>query len=334
MRIPKFFLYLFFLIGIVFFLYTLWYTFQIFQANDLLLPKKIVGCLSPNEEGDMIGGIINPMIGFSICIFSALAFYAQYDANRQIQNEFRFNSANEVFNKLLDAKNENLRNYRSSNMNGLEGLEFDIKLEIKSILNAEFEYLLENSFRENPEYFINEYYSENIFYIKDILKLKSEEERSLKYNESLKSADRLKKIIFYESKNQEFIEKKRAIYRKYIEVFIQKKINFLFKYKLIYSKIIFSIKKEFKDLQYESLINDISLEEFSLLSYLLLGYEKDIKTNDLYNTFNKNSAIMNCNCDMFFLNPECHYIIEEVRNVSFIYNEFSICGFVGKWQKF
>jgi hypothetical protein len=54
-----------------------------------------------NEEGDMIGGIINPILGFSIAIFSFLAFYVQYKANKQVQKQFNIQQFQSQFYEML-----------------------------------------------------------------------------------------------------------------------------------------------------------------------------------------------------------------------------------------
>lgn len=42
--------------------------------------------LSPNEKGDTIGGILNPIIGLMGVLLTFLAFYVQYQANNRILN--------------------------------------------------------------------------------------------------------------------------------------------------------------------------------------------------------------------------------------------------------
>jgi hypothetical protein len=93
-----------FLVGFivfVLFLYFIIYTFNTYNNYSVLwnIPTKYKiennGSafsninnieLSPNEKGDAIGGIINPIIGLIGVLLTFLAFYVQFQANNKILN--------------------------------------------------------------------------------------------------------------------------------------------------------------------------------------------------------------------------------------------------------
>lgn len=84
---------------------------------DLKTNKK--NQLSPNEVGDSIGGILNPIIGISGAVLTFLAFYIQYRTNKtQIKlfdtNQKEQNKINErdLFFRLIDNLNNKIFNTR------------------------------------------------------------------------------------------------------------------------------------------------------------------------------------------------------------------------------
>lgn len=66
----------------------MFYIVEFYYVNNILLktPKNIDNGnnqLTPNEIGDTIGGILNPIIAFCASILTFLAFYIQYQANKE-----------------------------------------------------------------------------------------------------------------------------------------------------------------------------------------------------------------------------------------------------------
>ncbi|MBP4142625.1 hypothetical protein J3S90_12520 [Flavobacterium sp. P4023] len=51
--------------------------------------------------GDLIGGIMNPIVAFIGIIAASLAFYVQYVANKQVQNEFKIQQFESQFYEML-----------------------------------------------------------------------------------------------------------------------------------------------------------------------------------------------------------------------------------------
>lgn len=62
--------------------------------------------------GDLIGGILNPVVAFIGIIAASLAFYAQYNANKKIQEQFSVQQATEHFYKMLDIHNSNIKEFK------------------------------------------------------------------------------------------------------------------------------------------------------------------------------------------------------------------------------
>lgn len=58
--------------------------------------------------GDLIGGIMNPIVAFIGIIAASLAFYVQYTANKQIQDQFKIQQFESQFYEMLHLHRENL----------------------------------------------------------------------------------------------------------------------------------------------------------------------------------------------------------------------------------
>lgn len=90
-----------FAIAMVSFFYALFYLVWSFSKQDIVFPNMSLVNLRPNEQGDAIGGLMNAIIGICISSFTALAFYAQFDANKQVQNQFKIQQFESQFYELL-----------------------------------------------------------------------------------------------------------------------------------------------------------------------------------------------------------------------------------------
>lgn len=77
-----------FSIGVVLFIIAFYYAIVLFLHFDLGDLIDTLSTREPNEIGDTVGGILNPLFAISICIFTGLAFYAQFEANKQVQEQF------------------------------------------------------------------------------------------------------------------------------------------------------------------------------------------------------------------------------------------------------
>jgi hypothetical protein len=106
-------------LSIVLLVYSFIYLFNYYSHNDILLhvPNNIKNPvnnlhLQPNEIGDSIGGILNPVIGFTACILTFLAFYIQYRANETQKILFEKQILNEKTIKDLDIRNRHVTNLK------------------------------------------------------------------------------------------------------------------------------------------------------------------------------------------------------------------------------
>lgn len=104
-------------IGIVFsvlvFVYCLIYIYNYYSMNDILwyVPNNVKDNndkLSPNELGDSIGGILNPIVGLLASILTFLAFYMQKIANDEIKEQFKIQQFESQFYEMLRLHKENV----------------------------------------------------------------------------------------------------------------------------------------------------------------------------------------------------------------------------------
>lgn len=99
--------------SVVLILYTSIYIWNYYTENNILcyIPKNIKSDntkLAPNELGDSIGGILNPIIGITASILTFLAFYLQYKANID-QREFFYEGLKNESNKLENEKKDKIK---------------------------------------------------------------------------------------------------------------------------------------------------------------------------------------------------------------------------------
>lgn len=95
--------------GIIMLLFSSFYLFNYYNENDILIhypenQKSNNSNLSPNEIGDSIGGILNPLIGITGAILTFLAFYIQFKANKEQRKFFYIGLQNEK-DKRIDESN-------------------------------------------------------------------------------------------------------------------------------------------------------------------------------------------------------------------------------------
>lgn len=108
-------------ISIITMSYSIYYLVDYYTENNLLssTPSSYNGTqkLSPNEIGDSIGGILNPIIGISGSVLTFLAFYIQYKTNKtqvflfdENQKEQNRIHEKELFFRLVDNLNNKIFN--------------------------------------------------------------------------------------------------------------------------------------------------------------------------------------------------------------------------------
>ncbi|WP_117883737.1 hypothetical protein [Aureibaculum luteum] len=81
-------------LSIILIIYSLFYFINYYSYNDLLFhfPESVDDKnlkLPPNEIGDSIGGVLNPIIAFSASVLTFLAFYIQFKANNEQRKIFQ-----------------------------------------------------------------------------------------------------------------------------------------------------------------------------------------------------------------------------------------------------
>ncbi|KAF2519259.1 hypothetical protein E0W68_05690 [Flavobacterium salilacus subsp. salilacus] len=69
--------------------------------------------------GDLIGGILNPVVAFVGIMAAFLAFYVQYTANKQVQEQFNLQKFESQFYEMIRMHRENLNEMK------IEGYKFD-----------------------------------------------------------------------------------------------------------------------------------------------------------------------------------------------------------------
>jgi hypothetical protein len=109
-------------ISLLLLVYSIVYCVNYYLNGDILFhyPENVDSngkSLNPNEIGDSIGGIMNPIIGLSASVLTFLAFYIQFKANKEQREFFHIGLAKEK-QKHEDEKNEEkLREIKSHKSN-------------------------------------------------------------------------------------------------------------------------------------------------------------------------------------------------------------------------
>lgn len=129
--------------------YSIIYLINYYTENDILShyprnfkPKNDKN-LSPNEIGDSIGGILNPIIGITGSILTFLAFYIQYKANKEQRKFFYIGLSLEKQKKIEENNIINNRERKNHITN--------IKI-LKSLVSSMLEYYKSTS--KNMEKFL------------------------------------------------------------------------------------------------------------------------------------------------------------------------------------
>ena len=73
--------------------------------------------------GDLVGGTLNPILGLFGILVGGLAFYAQYQANKQVQEQFKIQQFESQFYEMLSLHKENVNEIEIEVLN----FEYDIK---------------------------------------------------------------------------------------------------------------------------------------------------------------------------------------------------------------
>jgi hypothetical protein len=90
--------------------------FTTIHSIDVLDNAKDYSKIGP--YGDYIGGILNPLIAVFAVFAAGFAFYAQYEANKQVQDQFKIQQFESQFYEMLRLHRDNLNEMQ------IEGYEF------------------------------------------------------------------------------------------------------------------------------------------------------------------------------------------------------------------
>ncbi|WP_308990807.1 putative phage abortive infection protein [Mariniflexile litorale] len=140
-------------ISIILLGYSAIYLINYYSNNNILIyfPESVSSDgkkLNPNEIGDTIGGILNPIIGFTASILTFLAFYIQFKANKQQK---------ELFRQELDSNKFESQFYEMLRLHKENVNEINIKLTFDSKTRNEIHIQTEDvSGRECFKYFLEE----------------------------------------------------------------------------------------------------------------------------------------------------------------------------------
>lgn len=88
------------------------YSIFIFTDKDTIEEFTDTG-----QIGDTIGGIMNPFISIAAVIVTGLAFYAQYQANKQVKDQFDRQRFENQFYEMLRQHKENFKNIQVEKCN-------------------------------------------------------------------------------------------------------------------------------------------------------------------------------------------------------------------------
>lgn len=103
-------------------IYSVVYCINYYYNGDILFyyPNNVDDegkLLNPNEIGDSIGGIMNPIIGLSASVLTFLAFYIQYKANKEQREFFHIGLAKEKEKHENEKREEKLREIKAHKSN-------------------------------------------------------------------------------------------------------------------------------------------------------------------------------------------------------------------------
>lgn len=110
------------ILSVILLIYSLMYLINYYTKNNILFyfPENTNtngNKLNPNEIGDSIGGILNPIIGFTASILTFLAFYIQFKANKEQREFFYIGLVKEKNNYKIQKEEDKLKEIKNHNSN-------------------------------------------------------------------------------------------------------------------------------------------------------------------------------------------------------------------------
>ena len=102
-------------IGFVLALALMFFIFALFSPQ-IILSKTVLNYLALKKDsnivGDTLGGIMNPFIAITGICLTFLAFYIQYIANKQVQNQFEIQKFESQFYEMLRIHREDVNDWK------------------------------------------------------------------------------------------------------------------------------------------------------------------------------------------------------------------------------
>ena len=301
-----------FAFGAILFTYAFYYTVILFFHFDLGDVIDTLSTKDPNEIGDTVGGILNPLFAISICIFTGLAFYSQYEANRQVQEQFKNERTLTLIFKAIENKD-----YLISSTFGKRRNEF-LKKEVKKLSGFLEKLIIEDlksDFKEETE--LAKHESTNKF-IKLVFERIKEKRDILK---NLDIYDKKLLIEYFINNDSTRILKENKIGEAGVGVYIfiqkilQENLSFIYNYVAQINFILTQIEKLNESEQlYHYFFGTLKNEEICLLLYLYL-----------YSIPNKIAATSLINLDRIDINAK---FIEQIQksNISLNYSNKLLVG--------
>jgi hypothetical protein len=136
----------------------------------IVLEKHSTDYTKIGPYGDYIGGVLNPLISVFAVFAAGFAFYAQYDANRQVQDQFKIQQFESQFYEMLRLHKENVNSLYLTITKRKKHDETDEIIESNVIGKVVFEHMkfefnliymvaLKNFYKEDPKVRLNEAYA-------------------------------------------------------------------------------------------------------------------------------------------------------------------------------
>ncbi|WP_293743106.1 putative phage abortive infection protein [uncultured Pedobacter sp.] len=95
----------------------------VFTRDSKQMPIPITFDANSGVIGDTVGGLMNPFVAIAGVIVTGLAFYIQYQANKQVQDQFKLQQFESQFYEMLKLHKENV------NEMSIEGYNYETQIE-------------------------------------------------------------------------------------------------------------------------------------------------------------------------------------------------------------
>jgi len=98
----------------------------LFTRDSTKFPIQLAFNEKSGVIGDTVGGLMNPFVAIAGVIVTGLAFYIQYQANKQIQDQFKLQQMESQFYEMLKLHKENV------NEMSIDGYQYDEKIDART----------------------------------------------------------------------------------------------------------------------------------------------------------------------------------------------------------